>query len=188
MEIEETEFVLQSSIGNQEVQARVLEGVHDMEVFHLTILVVLLIHGYPNVSAQGHHEVTVDSAERLRRNTDNASLNVFFTILHVSGVCPGGSTAGLGDTTLRLEFRSNASNFQWVEAASGIPTDVGLYSITVSAGCGVCVGFRLVQEEHGGGDCNCWNISGNVLVNGSAVNVTQGRTVPIQGVQGGRLV
>ena len=35
-----------------------------------------------------------------------------------------------------LEFRSNASNFQWVEAASGIPTDVGLYSITVSAGCG----------------------------------------------------
>ena len=127
---------------------------------------------------------------RSRRNTENStasSLDVSFTILHVSGVCHGGSTAGLGDTTLRLEFRSNASNFQWVEAASGIPTDVGLYSITVSAGCGVCVEFRLVQEEHGGGDCNCWNISGNVLVNGSVrtLTVTQGRTVPIQG---GRLV
>ena len=65
--------------------------------------------------------------------------------------------------------RSNASNFQWVEAASGIPTDVGLYSITVSAGCGGCVEFRLVQEEHGGGVCNCWNISGNVTVDESGL-------------------
>ena len=136
-----------------------------MEVFHLTILVVLLIHGCPNVSAHGHHEVTVDSAERLRRSTDNASLNITIQLLPPTpGVCPGGSTVGLGDTTLRLEFRSNASNFHWVEAASGIPTDVGLYSITVSAGCGGCVEFRLVQEEHGGGDCNCWSIVG-VAVN-----------------------
>ena len=77
-----------------------------------------------------------------------------------------------------------------MEAASGIPTDVGLYSITVSAGCGGGGGgggggveFRLrVQEEHGGGDCNCWNISGNVLINGSVrnVTVTQGRTILIR--------
>ena len=148
-----------------------------MEVIHLTILVVLLIHGRPNVSAQGHHGVTVDSAERLRRNTDNASLNITIQLLPPTpGLCPGGSTAGLGDTTLRLEFRSNASNFQWVEAASGIPTDVGLYSITVSAGCGGGGGggveFRLVQEEHGGGDCNCWSIVG-VAVNGLTVGRLQ---------------
>ena len=150
-----------------------------MVVFQLIVL--LLIKGCLLVSPrsleqiweQSHHDVTVEKTElleRLERNTDNIAtfLNVSFTILHVSGACPGGSTAGLGDTTLRLEFRNNASNFQWVEAASGIPTDVGLYSITVSAGCGVCVEFRLVQEEHGGGECNCWNISGNVTVDESA--------------------
>ena len=170
-----------------------------MESFQLTFcLMLLLVRGFglalPAFSVEGVGGDT-ELPARSRRNAESenssaSSLNVSFTILHVSGVCPGGSTAGLGDTTLRLEFRSNASNFQWVEAASGIPTDVGLYSITVSAGCGGCVEFRLVQEEHGGGDCNCWNISGNVLVNGSvsAITVTQGRTVPSQGAQGGRLV
>ena len=169
-----------------------------MESFCLMLLLLcgcrLSLPAFSMEGVGGERELLASPA-RSRRNAESenstaSSLNVFFTVLHVSGACPGGSTAGLGDTTLRLEFRSNASNFQWVEAASGIPTDVGLYSIIVSAGCGGCVEFRLVQEEHGGGDCNCWNISGNVLVNGSvrAVNVTQGRTVPIGGVQGGRLV
>ena len=168
-----------------------------MESFQLTFcLMLLLVCGCWLAIPAFNMEGVGGEAEllaRSRRNAENStasSLNVSFTILHVSGACPGGSTAGLGDTTLRLESRSNPSNFQWVEAASGIPTDVGLYNITVSAGCGGCVEFRLVQEEHGGGDCNCWNISGNVLVNGSvrAVNVTQGRTIPSQGAQGGRLV
>ena len=75
----------------------------------------------------------------------------------------------MGDTTLRLEFRSNAINFQWVEAASGIPTDAGLYNTTVRADC-ECVEFRLAQEEHGGGDCNCWSV-GSVEVNGVAVSL-----------------
>jgi hypothetical protein len=108
---------------------------------------------------------------RVKRNTDvtAAPLNVSFTVLSPMdpGECYGGSSAGLGDTTLRLEFRSNASRFQWMEVAGDIPTDVGAYSTTVSAGCG-CVEFRLVQEEHGGGECNCWTLQ-DVDVNGSRI-------------------
>ena len=119
-----------------------------MESFQLTFcLMLLLVCGLglslPAFSMEGvgGERGLLASPARSRQNTESeystaSSLDVSFTILHVSGVCPGGSTAGLGDTTLRLEFRSNGSNFQWVEAASGIPTDVGLYSITVSAGCG----------------------------------------------------
>lgn len=120
------------------------------------------------------------SAARSRRSTSTssdtnaASLDVSFTVdlpPIPSGECYGGSSAGLGDTTLRLDFRSNASHFQWMTVAAGIPIYVGAYNTTVCAGSG-CVEFRLVQEEHGGGNCSCWNVVGGaVAVNGSAVRL-----------------
>ena len=137
-----------------------------MKFFQL-IVAFLAIHG--------HHKITTGkkglaSAVRSRRYIAVPEhLNITIEIsTHPAGECDGGN-AGLGDTALRLEFRSNASNFQWVEAASGIPIDGGLYSTTVRADC-ECVEFRLVQEEHGGGDCNCWSV-GSVEVNGVAVDL-----------------
>ena len=116
-----------------------------MEIFTVT-LVLLLMHGCPLAHA------TV----RVRRDVTPLSLTVQFLSHAPSVECYGGNS-GLGDTALRLEFRSNATNTEWIEVQSGIPTEEGLYSTIVGADCD-CVEFRLVQEEHGGGPCNCWRI------------------------------
>ena len=116
-----------------------------MEIFTVT-LALLLMHGCP----------LARTAVRVRRDVAPLSLTVEF-LSHTPDVeCYGGSS-GLGNTTLRLDLRSTATNTEWVEVESGIPTEAGLYSTTVRADC-ECVQFRLVQEEHGGGPCNCWRI------------------------------
>ena len=122
-----------------------------MEIFIVT-LVLLLMHGCPLARA---------TSVRVRRDVTPLSLTVQFLSHTPSVECYGGNS-GLGDTALRLEFRSNATNTEWVKVESGIPTEENLYSTTVGADCD-CVEFRLVQEEHGGGPCNCWRI-GDIMV------------------------
>ena len=136
-----------------------------MEFSKLTAVLLLVLA--ENLGVLRHHVVNAEEMERSARSTQDIAV-LMNVIPYTSGECYGGN-AGLDDTALRLEFRSNASNFQWVEAASGIPIDGGLYSTTVRADC-ECVEFRLVQEEHGGGNCNCWSV-GSVEVNGIAVDL-----------------
>ena len=93
-----------------------------------------------------------------REKRDELPLNISFTVNPVAGTCYGGASAGLGSTDLRLEYRNNASGFQWVEIAGNIPIG-GNFSTAANIPGSGCVVVRLVQEEHGGGDCNCWQLS-----------------------------
>ena len=78
------------------------------------------------------------------------------------GVCYGDTSDGLGNTNLTLEYRNNASDFQWVEIADNIPIG-GDFSTAVNIPGSGCVVVRLVQEEHGGGNCNCWELTNEAL-------------------------
>ena len=98
--------------------------------------------------------------------TSNLALNniISFSVNQFSlntpiGTCHGGTSAGLGSTDLRLEYRNNASGFQWVEIADKIPIGDDFSTAVDIPGSG-CVVVRLVQEEHGGGICNCWELTG----------------------------
>ena len=109
------------------------------------------------------------SAGRERRNNEPLTLDISLSLSSPSaeqvGICYGGSSAGLGRTTLRLEYRlAGGSDGVWVEERSDIPLDSGLLQFSIPtnltgvANGGECVQFRLVQEEHGGGSCNCWAV------------------------------
>ena len=76
-------------------------------------------------------------------------------------VCYGGETAGLISNELRLEYRSNDSDYRWLQLMGNIPVsnqnlNASLPAVVLEGGC---VEFRLIQEEHGGGFCNCWNLN-----------------------------
>ena len=74
----------------------------------------------------------------------------------LDGPCFGGPSAGLGSTDLRLDHRSNETDYKWMEIHDGIKlSDSFDQPVPPSEGC---VEFRLVQEEHGGGTCNCWRV------------------------------
>lgn len=112
---------------------------------YLYLLTLLLCFAY---SAQCLGE-SADLA-RLRRssNSSDSLLTVSFTLgrYEIGSRCFGGNSAGLGSTDLRLEYRNNGSDFQWVELAGDIPMDAGALNASISVGPG-CVEFRLVQEE-----------------------------------------
>lgn len=92
-----------------------------------------------------------------------------FTVAAKPGVCHGGPTAGLGSTALRLDYRGSETNFHWRQISDAIPlpsnyTSTGM-PVAVTGANAACVQFRLVQEEHGGGGCNCWQLRDPVLNN-----------------------
>ena len=89
---------------------------------------------------------------------ESQSLNITFSVnSYITGTCPGGTSAGLGSTDIRLEYRNDTSGLQWVEIAN-IPIGGDFSSVVNIPGSG-CVVLRLVQDEHGGGDCNCWEVT-----------------------------
>ena len=106
---------------------------------------------------------------RQKRDADiELPLNISFTVNHYdAGTCYGGTTAGLGNTNLTLEYRNNASDFQWLEIADNIPIGDHFSTVVNIPGSG-CVVVRLVQEEHGGGNCNCWELT-NLTPNFNAI-------------------
>ena len=76
--------------------------------------------------------------------------------------CYGGATAGLRSNGLRLEYRSNATDYRWLQALEeDIPVSNLSVGVILPAAVleGDCVQFRLIQEEHGGGACNCWDVT-----------------------------
>ena len=127
-----------------------------MEILHvLSLFVMLLECGIALPSVHSVEEKLLPA--RIKRDADN--VNISFTVNHYyAGTCHGGTSAGLGSTNLRLEYRNNASDFQWVEIADNSPIG-GDFSTVVSIPGSGCVVVRLVQEEHGGGNCNCWNLT-----------------------------
>ena len=70
-----------------------------------------------------------------------------------SGPCYGGNSAGLGSTNLIVEQRS----LQWIKRLDSIP--IGARNVVINASTSGTTMFRLVQEEHGGGNCNCWELT-----------------------------
>ena len=105
-----------------------------------------------------------------RAKRDVVLVSISFTVnAYDAGTCYGGTSAGLGSTNLRLEYRNNASDFQWVEIAGNIPIG-GDFSTAVDIPGSGCVVVRLVQEEHGGGDCNCWQLT-NIMLNFGSTNM-----------------
>ena len=125
-----------------------------MEFIVLFTLLILLENGVALSVKEG---LPVLSRAK-RAKWDELSLNISFTVNPVAGTCHGGTSAGLGSTDLTLEYRNNASGFQWVEIADNIPIG-GDFSTATNISWSGCVVVRLVQEEHGGGDCNCWNLT-----------------------------
>ena len=132
-----------------------------MEVLYYVLLMLIIEHGIalPSVHSAGE-ELPVPT--RAKRDAD-IELSLNFTVnVFENGTCYGGTSAGLGSTDLRLEYRNNASGFQWVEIAGNIPIG-GDFSTAVNIPGSGCVVVRLVQEEHGGGNCNCWEVSSIAL-------------------------
>ena len=131
-----------------------------MELLHLLFVLMLLVCGtalLPSV-----HSVEEESPVPIRAKRDadtELSMNISFTVnVFENGTCYGGNSAGLGSTDLTLEYRNNASDFQWVEIADNISIGENFSTAVNIPGSG-CVVVRLVQEEHGGGDCNCWEVT-----------------------------
>lgn len=93
-----------------------------------------------------------------------------FTVQTVPGLtCRGGNT-GLGSTALRLDYRGPETQFQWRQIRDNIslPSKPANILVPVNGSASEvegCVQLRLVQEEHGGGDCNCWELTNPVLNN-----------------------
>ena len=119
------------------------------------VLLVFLISLESGIALPSEEELSVLSREK----RDELPLNISFTLnAYDAGTCYGGTSAGLGSTDLKLEYRNNASDFQWVEIADNIPIG-GDFSTAANIPGSGCVVVRLVQEEHGGGNCNCWNLT-----------------------------
>ena len=129
-----------------------------MEILYvLSLFLMLLEYGIALPSVHSVEEELLLPA-RIKRDADNVNI-ISFTVNHYDvETCYGGNSAGLGSTDLRLEYRNNASDFQWVEIAGSIPIG-GDFSTVVSIPGSGCVVVRLVQEEHGGGNCNCWELT-----------------------------
>ena len=125
-----------------------------MEILNLlSLLLVLLVCGIalPSVDSVEDDSPVPASAK------GDVEIKFSTKIVRSGRICYGGSSAGLGSTDLRLEYRNNTSGFQWVEIADNIPIE-GHFSTAVNISGSGCVVVRLVQEEHGGGSCNCWEV------------------------------
>ena len=133
-----------------------------MEVLYV-LLMLIIEHGITLPSVHSVEE-ELPVPTRAKRDADiELSLNISFAVyVFENGTCHGGTSAGLGSTNLTLEYRNDASDFQWAKIADNIPIG-GDFSTAVNIPRSVCVVVRLVQEEHGGGNCNCWEVTSITL-------------------------
>ena len=131
-------------------------------------------------------------AERSKRNSDTEQRTeqVFFTFVAPAarfGECWGGSTAGLEDTTLSVQYRTvraggdgsdmeeNDDGEEWM-GNNSIPLrpiatrGPRIANLSSDSNERECVQFRLQQTEHGGGSCNCWAVS-SVTIRGTTLQL-----------------
>ena len=84
--------------------------------------------------------------------------------------CIGGEEVGLTDTSVKFQYRTisiTSAIGNWITLAA-LPVDATSSTTpTLDFNEGVKgVQFRLLQLEHGGGDCNCWRMqSFNITIN-----------------------
>ena len=104
----------------------------------------------------------LQASARARRGAGLDPVVISFTVdPYDGGICNGGDTAGLCDTNLTLQYRNESS--EWMEIATRISIGSShAYDIVDISGCG-CVEMRLVQKEHGGGNCSCWSLTNLTL-------------------------
>ena len=105
-------------------------------------------------------------AKRTAADPDNDPASILLNVTLVTregnSGCYGGTTAGLCSNGIRLEYRSNGTDYRWLQL---LEEEVPVTNVSVSVSLpaamldGDCVEFRLMQEEHGGGACNCWGIT-----------------------------
>ena len=102
--------------------------------------------------------------------------------LQNTGDCVGGNV-GLTDTSVQVQYReftnssSGSGQSDWMALVS-IPINGSQNSISVMENMTLAnsvfgVQFRLLQMEHGGGECNCWNVTkvqGRVNISASLLN------------------
>ena len=137
-----------------------------MKYSHVPLLFLMLLEC--GIALRDREELPVHTYTRAKR--DAVLLSISFTVnSYNAGTCYGGTSAGLGNTNLTLEYRNNASDFQWVEIADNIPIG-GDFSTAVNIPGSGCVVVRLVQEEHGGGNCNCWELT-DIMLNFGFTNM-----------------
>ena len=114
-------------------------------------------------------------------HAQGSSGRVLYNISFIKGSeCIGGQKVGLTDTSIKLEYREvvNCEKFdcevddsvrKWRYIATITPEERnGNRSINISCPESVQgIQLRLLQLEHGGGGCNCWEVEEFKLVNGS---------------------
>ena len=132
-----------------------------MELILHGLLVLLLLEcgtAWPTSGLQ--------TSARARREAGPVIIS--FTVDLYNGTrCNGGDTAGLCDTNLTLQYRNESS--EWREIATRISIGSShSFDIVNTSGCG-CVEVRLVQKEHGGGNCSCWRLT-NLTLNEESIS------------------
>jgi len=97
-------------------------------------------------------------------------LNLTVILTNISEFCPGG-TIGLENTDLKVQYRSNHTGEEWVTLDNTIPPEEGSSWLLLPEELTTteCVEVGLLQEEHGGGKCNCWSATSSIMDD----NVTQ---------------
>ena len=124
------------------------------------LLVCLLLHFDQCLTRPAGPARAKRTAADLDSDPASILLNVTLVTREGESGCFGGTTAGLCSNGIRLEYRSNATDYRWLDLEEDIP--VSNVSVAVSLPAAMlegCVEFRLIQEEHGGGACNCWDVT-----------------------------
>lgn len=134
-------------------------SVHAMMKLSLTIILILLTQ-YCGGKPVKYHEVST-----LENGRVSVSFKVqSFDLYHGNSICHG-EGAGFYSTGIRLEY-VNSSSSNWVRITDEIILlDSGEVHFFPDLD-GSCLVIRAVQQEHGGGPCNCWRID-SLFVNSS---------------------
>ena len=106
------------------------------------------------------------------------AVDVTINSLQNTGDCVGGNV-GLTDTSVQVQYRefttsSSSGQSDWKTLVS-IPINGSQNIISVMENMTLAdsvfgVQFRLLQLEHGGGKCNCWDVQGRVNNSTSLLN------------------
>lgn len=95
------------------------------------------------------------------------SHTVHVTLLYrslITSGCIGGDEVGLTNTSVLLQYRlRGGSSVEWTDiAVMDVKPAMGetnvMESVVVDSSSVAGLQFRLLQLEHGGGECNCWTL------------------------------
>jgi len=136
-----------------------------MEVSYILVIVCILntspAERSPAPQAIIKPEISKFAFVKTRRAVTSSVLNLTVTLTNISEFCPGGNI-GLENTDLKVQYRSNHTGGEWITLNDTIPPEEGSSWLLLPEEP-ECVEVRLLQEEHGGGKCNCWSVSSSIM-------------------------